>query len=88
MFLARVVNAEGDDDAVLADVQAVDQQRQQVEPVERGRSPGLELRGRRVTNADSRRACSCCGSSRPRGRFEASRILPRRDADEQLLDRQ
>jgi len=44
VFAARVVDAERDHDAVLRDVDAVDQQRGEVEDIERGRSPSRELR--------------------------------------------
>ena len=45
VFGAGGVDAERDHDAVLADVKAVDQQRHQIDRLQRGRSPGLELRG-------------------------------------------
>ena len=45
VFSTRVIDAQCQHDAVFADVDAVDQQSHQIERVERGRSPGLELCG-------------------------------------------
>jgi len=44
VFAARVVDAERHHNAVLTNVDAVDQQAHEIERVERGRSPGCELR--------------------------------------------
>ena len=44
MFLTGVIDAEGHHDAVLADVDPVDQQRHEIERVEGGGPPGGELR--------------------------------------------
>ena len=44
VFRASGVDAQRHDDAMLADVEAVDQQRDEIDRVERGRSPGIELR--------------------------------------------
>jgi hypothetical protein len=45
VFALGVIDAQRHDDAVLADVDAIDQQRHEVERVERGRPPGVERGG-------------------------------------------
>ena len=47
VFPARVIDAEGGNDTVLADVDAIDQQRDEIERVEWRSSPGRQLAGTR-----------------------------------------
>ena len=81
------VDAERDDDAVLADVDAVDQERHEIEAVERGRPPGGELRRRLRDEAAAHGALARAPAGhRRRQRLQTARILARRHAHEHLLD--
>ena len=87
MFLAIGRDAERHDEAVLADVHAVDQQADQVERVERGGLPRGQLRGRLGHEAAAHRALAgATAAQRRRHRLQTSRIAPGRDADQHLLD--
>ena len=82
-----VIDAERDDDAVLADVDAVDQERHEIERVEGRRPPGVELRrGLRDEPAAHGALAGAAPGHRRRQRLETARILARRHAHEHLLD--
>jgi len=82
----RLIDAEGRDDAGLADVHPVNQQRHEVERIERRRPPGVELRGglRDEPAAHGALAGAARAEIGPR-RLQAAPVLPRRYADEHLL---
>ena len=87
MFLPVCGNPERDDQAVLADVDAVDQQRDQVEAVEGRGLPRLQLRGGPRDEAPTDAALARAATRDVRGeRIQAPRVLPRRHADQQLLE--
>jgi len=72
---------------VIADVHAVDQQRHEIEPIQRRALPGRELRRRAGHEAPADRALTGPAALHVRtDRLQAPRVLPRRDADEHLLD--
>ena len=80
-------HAEGDDQTVLADVDAVEQQGHQVEVIQRRRLPGLELcaRPRHEPPADgalARAPARDVGAER----LQAARVLARGHAHQHLLD--
>ena len=87
MFGAGGIDAERHDDAVLADVEAVDQQCHEIERIERGRSPGMSCAAVFATN---RRLTALLLVPRDvdlgADRFQAAAVLPRGDPEEHLLD--
>ncbi len=87
MFAPGGVDAERHDDAVLADVDAVHQERHEIEAVEGRRPPGGELR--RGLRDEPAAHGALAGAATDHGRwqrFETARILARRHAHEHLLD--
>jgi hypothetical protein len=87
VFLAVGGNAERHDEAVLTDVHAVDQQPDQVEPLERRRLPRRQLRGGLRHEATTDRALARAPAAhRGRHGLQAARVAPRGDAHEHLLD--
>jgi hypothetical protein len=72
---------------VLTDVNAVNQQRHEIEGIECGRSPGGELRLGLRDEPTAHRALARTPRPDIRARgFEAAAVLPCRDAEEHLLD--
>src|SRR5216684_6927054 len=87
VFGPGVIDAEGDHDAVLPDVNAINQQRHEVEGIECRRSPGGELRLGLRDEPTAHRALARTPRADIGARgFEAAAVLPCRDADEHLLD--
>ena len=73
--------------AMLADVHAIEQQRDQVELIERGRLPGLELRARPRDEPAANGALARPSTRHLGGqRLQAARILARRHSDQHLFD--
>ena len=87
VFAARGIDAERHDDAVLANVDTVDQQGHEIDAIERGRSPGGELRrGLHDEPAAHAALAGAATDHRRRQGFEAAGILPRRHPHQHLLD--
>jgi hypothetical protein len=87
VFLTGVIDAEGHDDAVVADVDPVDQERHEIERVEGGGPPGVELRrGLRDEPAAHGTLARPARGHRRRQRLETARVLTRRHAEEHLFD--
>ena len=87
VFATRVIDAECHDDAVVADVDAVDQQADEIDAIERGRPPGGELRrGLHHEPAAHGALAGAATDHRRRQGVEAAGILPRRYAHQHLLD--
>jgi hypothetical protein len=86
VFAARVIDAERHHDAVLTDVDAVDEQSHEIERVARGRSPGRELRRglRDEAAAHGALARTACVNVTAHW-LQAAVVLPRGDTDEHLL---
>ena len=87
VFRAGGVDAQRDHDAVLADMEAVDQQRHQIEGIERGRSPGIELRGGlHDKSATHRTLAGAADADLGADWLQAAPVLPCGDPEEHLLD--
>jgi len=87
VFSPGVIDAERDDEAVLADVDPVDQQREEIEGVEGRGSPGVERRrGLHYESAAHGTLARPARGHRRRQWLETARVLPRRHADEHLFD--
>jgi hypothetical protein len=72
---------------VIAEMHAVDQQRDEVEAIERHALPGRELRRRPGDEAPADHALARAAALHLRtDRLQAPRVLPRRNAHEHLLD--
>ena len=80
-------DAERHHEAVLADVDAVEDQRDEVEAVKRGGLPGPQLRGRLGHEAPADAALARPAAHHAgRDRLQAPRILAGRDAHQHLVD--
>jgi hypothetical protein len=87
VFGTRVIDAEGHHEAVFADVDAIDEQRHEIDPVKRGGSPSVELRRRFRNEPPAHRALArAAHGHRRRQRLETSRVPARRDAEQHLFD--
>ena len=77
MLLARGIDPQGGHQTVLADMEAIDQQRDQIEIRQRPRPPFLELGGRLDDEASADRALArAAARHRVADRLQTSRILP------------
>jgi len=87
VFLAVRRDPQRHDQAVLADVDAVEDQPDQVEALERLRLPGFQLRARLRDKPPAHGALArTARRHRRRQQLEAATVLPRRDTDEHLFD--
>src|SRR5206468_12641012 len=87
VFLAVCSDAQGDDEAVIPEVHAVDQQRDQVEGIERRTLPRRELRRRAGDEAAADRALTGPTTLHlSTERLQAPRVLTRGHAHQHLLD--
>ena len=86
LFLAIRRDPERHDEAMLANVHAVDQQADQVEALERGGLPGRQLRrGLRHEATTHGTLARAAAPHRRRHRLQTARIAPRGNADQHLL---
>jgi hypothetical protein len=87
VFAARVIDAERHDNAVLADVNAVDQQGHEIDRIERGRTPGGELHRRLRDEPPAHGTLAGAATHHRRGQwFKAAGILARRHTHQHLFD--
>ena len=87
VFCPRGIDAKGDDDTVPADVHAVDQQRGEVEVLQRRGPPSVQLRlGLRHEAPTDGALTRAAGAHVRTQRFQTAPILARRHADEHLFD--